>query len=143
LFPTPSTFSRQPFTCFGPPIVLTPPPPPPTAHLSPTSPLSYSSLSYPDCPILPHPIPLILRLIPVPMSYSPLSYPLRLVSLVQSPFLFYLVQSRETREGWPLLTVETDVNGDSKSTNEKRSILGWFVGLVVPVREIFVLPWLL
>jgi hypothetical protein len=26
---------------------------------------------------------------------------------------------RETREGWPLLTVETKVNGDSKSTNEK------------------------
>jgi hypothetical protein len=23
--------------------------------------------------------------------------------------------SRETREGWPLLTVETGVNGDSKS----------------------------
>jgi hypothetical protein len=25
----------------------------------------------------------------------------------------------ETREGWPLLTVETEVNGDSKSTNER------------------------
>jgi hypothetical protein len=25
---------------------------------------------------------------------------------------------RETREGWPLLTVETEVNEDSKSTNE-------------------------
>jgi hypothetical protein len=24
--------------------------------------------------------------------------------------------TRETREGWPLLTVETEVNGDSKST---------------------------
>ncbi len=24
---------------------------------------------------------------------------------------------RETREGWPLLTVETEANGDSKSTN--------------------------
>jgi len=26
---------------------------------------------------------------------------------------------RETREGWPLLTVETEVNGDSESTNER------------------------
>jgi hypothetical protein len=25
----------------------------------------------------------------------------------------------ETRERWPLLTVETEVNGDSKSTNER------------------------
>ncbi len=47
-------------------------------------------------------------------------------------------KTRETREGWPLLTVETEVNGDSKRTNESR-----FVGLVVPVQEIFVLPWLL
>ncbi len=29
------------------------------------------------------------------------------------------VISRETREGWPLLTVETEVNGDSKSTTER------------------------
>ncbi len=41
---------------------------------------------------------------------------------------------RETREGWPLLTVETEVNGDSKSTN------GWFVGLVVLVQKTFILP---
>jgi hypothetical protein len=42
---------------------------------------------------------------------------------------------RETREGWPLLTAETEVNGDSKSTNE--GVLPcWFVGLVVPVQEI-------
>jgi hypothetical protein len=53
------------------------------------------------------------------------------------------VLSKETREGWPQLTVETEVNGDSKSTNERGSFLGWFVGLVVPVQEIFVLPWLL
>jgi hypothetical protein len=25
--------------------------------------------------------------------------------------------SKETREGWPLLAVDTEVNGDSKSTN--------------------------
>ena len=46
---------------------------------------------------------------------------------------------RETREGWPLLTVDTDVNEDSKNTNER----GWFVGLVVLVQENFVLHWLL
>jgi hypothetical protein len=39
--------------------------------------------------------------------------------------------SRETREGWPLLTVETEVNGDSRSTNERGASIvpGWFVGL--------------
>jgi hypothetical protein len=31
---------------------------------------------------------------------------------------------RETRDGWPLLTVETEVDGDSKSTNERGSSLG-------------------
>ncbi len=29
------------------------------------------------------------------------------------------VKTRENREGRPLLTVETEVNGDSKSTNER------------------------
>jgi hypothetical protein len=37
--------------------------------------------------------------------------------------LFYAkipkIPTRETREGWPLQTVETEVNGDSKSTNER------------------------
>ncbi len=50
---------------------------------------------------------------------------------------------RETRDGWPLLTVETEVNGDSKSTNERGPYFGWFVGLVVPIQEIFVQLWLL
>jgi hypothetical protein len=40
-----------------------------------------------------------------------------------------IVVSTETREGWPLLIVETEVNGDSKSTNLRGSFLGWFVGL--------------
>jgi hypothetical protein len=42
----------------------------------------------------------------------------------------------ETREGRPLLTVETEVNGDSYAM---KGVLfhGWFVGLVVPVQEIF------
>ncbi len=53
-------------------------------------------------------------------------------------FLFY--KTIETREGWPLLTVETKVNRDSKRTNERGLSLGWFIALVVPVQGIFVLP---
>ena len=57
---------------------------------------------------------------------------------------FLIVLTGETREWWPLLTVETEVNGDSKSTNEwDPYLVGWFVGLVVQVQEIFFLPWLL
>jgi hypothetical protein len=37
------------------------------------------------------------------------------------------VPPRETREGWLLLTVETEANGDSTCANE-RVLLGWFVG---------------
>jgi hypothetical protein len=34
--------------------------------------------------------------------------------------LFYAkIPKIPTREGWPLQTVETEVNGDSKSTNER------------------------
>ncbi len=52
--------------------------------------------------------------------------------------------SRETRDWWPLLTVETEVNGDLKSTNERGpSLVAWVVGLDVWVPEIFFLPWLL
>jgi hypothetical protein len=40
------------------------------------------------------------------------------------------IATRETREGWPLLTGEIDENRDSKSTNERGSFVGWFVGLV-------------
>jgi hypothetical protein len=39
-----------------------------------------------------------------------------------------------------LLTVEVEVNRDSKSTNEKGTILGYVIGLVMPVPEIFVQP---
>jgi hypothetical protein len=46
--------------------------------------------------------------------------------------------------GRPLLIVETKVNVDSKSTNERGpSLVAWFNGLVVPIQEMFVLPWLL
>jgi hypothetical protein len=53
------------------------------------------------------------------------------------------VSHLETRERWPLLTVETETNGGSKSTYARGPSFVWFVGLVVPVQEIFVLPCLL
>ncbi len=40
-----------------------------------------------------------------------------------------MVDVRETREGWPLLTVEIEVNGDSKSTKERGPALVGAVGL--------------
>ena len=45
--------------------------------------------------------------------------------------LFYLhaeLSLRETREGWPLLTVETDVNRDSKNTNKRGPYLVVLLG---------------
>jgi hypothetical protein len=36
-----------------------------------------------------------------------------------------------------LLTFETDANGVSKSTNEQGSFLGWFVGPILAVQEVF------
>ncbi len=55
----------------------------------------------------------------------------------------YTLVIRETREWWPLLTFETEANGVSKSTNEQGSFLGWFVGPILAVQEVFILPWLL
>jgi hypothetical protein len=43
--------------------------------------------------------------------------------------LAHATMSRETREGWPLLTVETEVNGDSKSTIEMDPFLVDSLGL--------------
>ena len=43
--------------------------------------------------------------------------------------------------GWPPLTAETEVNEDSKSSNERGPSL---VGLLIePVQDNFILPWLL
>jgi len=39
------------------------------------------------------------------------------------------ISNRETREGWPLLTVGTEVNGDLKSTNERDPSLVGSLGL--------------
>jgi hypothetical protein len=41
------------------------------------------------------------------------------VAPLQGPGMTRLKYPRETREGWPLLTVETEVNGDSKRTNKR------------------------
>ncbi len=54
--------------------------------------------------------------------------------------------SREAKEGWPLLTVETVklrklVTQRVCTYKSKASFLGWVLGLVMPVQEIFVLPW--
>jgi|688.fasta_scaffold460044_2 hypothetical protein len=46
---------------------------------------------------------------------------------------------RETREGWPLLTVKTEANGDSKSTNERGPSSVTVIGFLMPVQAIFVL----
>jgi hypothetical protein len=43
-------------------------------------------------------------------------YGINLISLNQ---LELRVCGRETREGWPLLAVETEVNGNSKRTNDR------------------------
>jgi hypothetical protein len=38
-----------------------------------------------------------------------------------------MVSSTETREGWPLLTVETEANGDLKSIQQMKGVLPWLV----------------
>jgi hypothetical protein len=53
------------------------------------------------------------------------------------------VGDREAREGWPLPTVETQINGDSKSTNERGKSLVGSLDLLLPLQEIFLLPGLL
>jgi hypothetical protein len=52
--------------------------------------------------------------------------------MYRPPQFFYaavLIIARETREGWPLPTVETGVHGDSKSTNERGPFLVGLLGL--------------
>ncbi len=50
---------------------------------------------------------------------------------------------KESREGWVLLTIENWGEWGLKEYEWKGSFLGWFVGLVGPIQQIFVLPWLL
>jgi hypothetical protein len=42
------------------------------------------------------------------------------ICILPPPLSFSLVVTRETREGWPLLTVVTEAIGDLKGTNERR-----------------------
>jgi hypothetical protein len=51
------------------------------------------------------------------------------------------VLNRETREGWPLLTVETEKNGDSKSTTKMGSSMVDSLGLSCRYKRF--LHWLL
>ncbi len=44
-----------------------------------------------------------------------------------------MVATRETREGWPLLTVETETTGDSWEYILKGSSLGWVVVVLVQI----------
>ncbi len=55
---------------------------------------------------------------------------------------YLFISARETREGWPPCWL-LKLRGDSSSTSKRDPFIRWFVGLVVPVQEIFVLPWLL
>ncbi len=75
------------------------------------------------------------------ISLPPPPPPLEIYPSYSFPVL--CIGIRETRESWPLLTVETETNEDLWSTNEGGPSWGWFVGLVVPVQEIFILLWLL
>jgi hypothetical protein len=47
------------------------------------------------------------------------------LTAVRTPGWGMVVVARDTREGWPLLTVETEANGDSTSTYER--VLSWLV----------------
>ncbi len=47
----------------------------------------------------------------------------------------------ERLEGWPLLTIKLRWLGTTEY-KWKGSLLGWFFGLVVLAKEIYVLPWL-
>jgi hypothetical protein len=63
-----------------------------------------------------------------------------------SYFKFWLVyKTKESREGWPLLTVETEQmeTYGVQIKGIRCSFLICFVGLVLLVQEIFILPWLL
>jgi hypothetical protein len=62
---------------------------------------------------------------------------------VQADISYSTGWSRDTGEGLPLLTVETEAKGDLWSADETGPSLAGFVGLVEPLQEIFILPWLL
>jgi hypothetical protein len=51
--------------------------------------------------------------------------------------------TKEIREGWPLMTVETEANKDLGSTNEVGPSLAGSLGLPYRYKKFFILPWLL
>jgi hypothetical protein len=51
--------------------------------------------------------------------------------------------TRETRDGWPLVSVETEANGDLKSERGPSLARSMGSSCLYIVQEIFVLPWLL
>jgi hypothetical protein len=56
----------------------------------------------------------------------------------RSHILLALVITRETREGWPLHSFETEANGDSRSSYKRGpSVVGLFGLVFVSVQEIF------
>ncbi len=116
-------------------------------RLSPISLLSNSnpSLSEPPVSLLSRPslflanhLPLLSKPLVSLLSHPPLN-------LAKPPISLPRNTHKETREGWPMLTVETEANGDSWSTCERVPSLdgGWFVVLVVQIQQILVLPWML
>ncbi len=58
------------------------------------------------------------------------------VHLLSRPFYLAVIPT-ETRESWPLLAVETEVNGDSKSTDERGPSLVGSSGLSCQYKRFF------
>ncbi len=91
------------------------------------------------------------------MNSAPVLFVLYSICLCASPhyYIQYACSSQKTREEWPLLTVATEVNGDSNSTNERGPSLVGSLGrsagnrdfypalaaLVSPVQEKFSSPY--
>ncbi len=70
------------------------------------------------------------------LFYPPIFFPVRKSAMGRKIERKKMPERLE--RGGPLLTVETEVNGDSKNTFKlKWSFLGWCTGLNVPVQEIF------
>ncbi len=56
----------------------------------------------------------------------------------------FSIKNGSARSEQPLLAIDTEVNGDSKSTNVRGlpCLVPWACRAGVPVQDIFVLPWL-
>ena len=74
---------------------------------------------------------MILMILNTDTAVSSISHKVYQLHLVQ----WRSQKTRETREGWPLLTLETEVNGDSRSTNERDSSLVGSLGSLCGARD--------